>query len=138
MLKKVTGYESELPREAFACETNATGSLRTLFQEIKTITPEYIPHLIWSLEDNCKLFYFFKKRPKTCWKTTNNDKPSKNVFALCHMMEIKKTTKKNIVYRNNKISVTSTPTFCDFISLVFNDSITFSNPSAVSVAFSSF
>ena len=49
MLKKVTGYESELPSESFACETNSTGSLRTLCHQIKTIIPEYIdtiPYLI--------------------------------------------------------------------------------------------
>ena len=42
MSKKMTGYESEIPRESFACETNATGSLRTLCHQIKTIIPYLI------------------------------------------------------------------------------------------------
>ena len=54
MSKKMTGYESEIPREYFACETNATGSLRRLCHQIKTIIPEYSPSLICTVEDTKK------------------------------------------------------------------------------------
>ena len=50
MSKKLTGYEREIPREYFACETNATGSLRRLCHQIKTIIPEFSPSLICTVE----------------------------------------------------------------------------------------